>query len=451
MFSLRRVPLGFILCLVCLLSFLRLLGPVAHQQQPPADAPEVSRELLYEPAQRIETNGQGVIFRAAQFTYRLDPSSDRWEVAREKNPQARVYPPIETYKSNPPDVEYHFVAADIDSEGILEIRRGNDPQPVARMTLWNRQEIARAWLPKFSGEAGLTVEKLAKETEPAGPEVSDVADDGKFLWLTIRFYAGEGTLGIGTLIRIDPRTNQAKIYQPHELAMSSVTHVASAGGALWLGTHHQGEGEAEPTLGLVRFDPGTSHLKNYLPETSKLLGRIVTALRADGNLLWVGTDEGMCRVALPQEEWTCWRIVPKVRLAAAVPVSNRPGGPPGGQLHAGSYEVLWANLGYFEVFTPDSFDGWLTMDDLEDYERRHFDSGGYQLGGLAVSVMRLLEKPGGDPLAGAQVYRAPLERVGSPRADGWQRVRAHVGWISRRELEVAPEIEPLSPKPAPKR
>ncbi|MFY9583274.1 MAG: hypothetical protein WAR21_02130, partial [Candidatus Acidiferrales bacterium] len=63
--------------------------------------------------------------------------------------------------------------------------------------------------------------------------------------------------------------------------------------------------------------------------------------------------------------------------------------------------------------------------------------------------IRLLAKPGGDPLAGALVYRAPLERMGSPTPAGWQRVRARVGWISRKGLEVAPVVRRVPPASGP--
>ena len=63
--------------------------------------------------------------------------------------------------------------------------------------------------------------------------------------------------------------------------------------------------------------------------------------------------------------------------------------------------------------------------------------------------MRLVEKPGGDPLTGAVVYRAALERAPAKPADppaspGWTRVRARIGWISREGLVVAPEIQQVS-------
>ena len=73
---------GSLLCLLCIVLFPCFPGSA---QQQPVDAAEISRELLYHPARQIEIGPQRVVFRAAKFTYRLEPSSGRWEVVREKN------------------------------------------------------------------------------------------------------------------------------------------------------------------------------------------------------------------------------------------------------------------------------------------------------------------------------------------------------------------------------
>ncbi len=456
-----RLPSGRFVARFCgflyLLCFLGLLGWAGQAQQPPVDAAEISRELLYHPARRIETSEQGLIFRAAQFTYRFDFASGQWQVRREKNlASAEIGQAIKTYKSAALGTEFGLIGTSTDDQGTLEIRRGLGQslklEPFAPLVLWTRKQLAAAWLAVLRQDSpNLNSEALAKDLEVADPEVADVADDGNYLWLGIRFYAGEGSLGIGTVVRLDPRTNETRMYQPQVLVTSSVTHIVAADGALWLGTLRYGEGTIFATQGLVRFDPNTGDARSYLPRSSPLVGSIVSALRAEGNLLWVATDTGMCRVALPKEEWTCWRIVPTVRLAGPVPVSNRFGGPPGGQLPAGNYEVRWANAAFLEVVTPDWIEGWVAADDLEEYARRNFDSDAYELGNVSASgiaAMRLVAKPGGDPLTGAHVYRAPLERLGSPTAEGWQRVRARVGWISRKDFEVTPTVQPVLPGPA---
>ena len=457
--SRRRSPV--LLCCLCLVFFSGLL-PAARAQQPPVDAAEISRDLLYHPARRIEFSDHGPVFRAERFTDRFDSRAGWWEVALEKNDLAEASQAVKSYQSVRLGVALRFQGIATQSEGILEVNRGESAEPVARLSLWNRQQLAATWIGLLRHDTpSLTAQDLAKELEIAEPEVAAVADDGTYLWFAIRHYDGEGWLGIGTLLRFDPQTNQTKVYQPQELATSSITQVAAAAGALWLGTHRQGEGTVFATAGMVRFDPATAALESYLPETSPLPGRIVTALAAQANHLWVATDAGFCRIQFsdasagtapppPQKNaWACWRIVPTVHLAAPTPASSRPGGAVRGRLPAGDYEVLWANSAFFEVVTPDALEGWLDADDFKDYAKQRFFADPFELGNPSAggaAVMRLMDKPEGDPLAAAQAFRAPLERLGAPTAQGWQRVRARIGWISRKSLEVTPEIVPIGPE-----
>ncbi len=444
----------FVRLFLCSLGLLGLLGfsaPPARTQQPLVDAAEISRALLSHPARLIESAWAGAelrfaVFRAAEFTYRLDGAEGQWQVTRQKNDQvAAAIAPRKAYRSERLGAEYRFAAASTDDEGILEIRTG--AELLARLRLWESKQLTATWLAVLRQETpSLTAEALAKDLEIADPEVAGVADDGAYFWLAIRYSAAEGALGIGTLLRFDPKTNDAKIFQPAESATASLTHIVSLAGALWLGTLRPGDGAVFPAKGLVRFDPASGEVRSHLPGPSRLLGSIVTALEGHGGALLVATDAGMCRIedaGGSGESWTCWRIVPTVRLTAPTPVSNRPGAPPGGQLPAGSYEVLWANTAFFEVVTADWMEGWVRAEDFEEYARLHFEAEPYELGnsGGGPGPMRVLAKPDADPLQGAQVYRAPLERVGVPTAAGWQRVRARVGWIPRDTLEVAPVIQ----------
>jgi hypothetical protein len=443
--------------LLCLLDLLYLLGFLSSpspsfSQQPPSDAAEISRDLLYHPAKRIEFDAGSVVFRAAEFTYRFDPASSQWSIARERNvepgsPDRRM----KSYKDVRRNADYRFVGSSDDTQGVLEIQRvGPDGAvPVKRLILWTRAQLAVAWLPRLRRDfPELTVDRVEKDFEPAEPEVAAVADDGTHLWLAIRHYSGEGWLGLGTVVQFNPETGDATVHQPEELAISSVTRIAAAGGALWLGAHRINDAAVEATVGLVRFEPSSGSVRTYSRESSPLAGRVVTALAAAEGALWVATDAGICRLALPAEQWTCWRIVPTVKLAAPAAVSSRPGGPARGRLAAGSHEVRWANAGFLEVVTPDAVEGWMEADDLEEHAQRDFDQDAYTLANTSAGgavVMRLLDEPEGDPLAAAQVFRIPLERIGAPDDEGWQKVRAHVGWISRSNLGVTPAILPVSP------
>lgn len=430
-----------LLCLLCLSSFASSEQATQRPQPKAMDAAEIARDLIYHPALSVESVEGTVVFRARQFTYRLDLTSEQWQVAREDNSSALLPQRLTRYTNARLNTEFRFTGDITDEEGVLTIQASGESEPI-RLILWNRQRLADAWLDKLQQESpGLSAEELVREIEPAEPEVAAVADDGQFLWLAIRHYAGEGWLGLGSVVRFNSQTHQAEVFQPRELATSSVTHIAASGGVLWLGTHRQGEGYVEATAGLVRFDPNSGETKSYQAPASKpMTGHIVTGLAAADSTIWAATDEGFCRIA--GEAWNCWRIVPTVHTARPLPVSDYAGARPTRQLAPGSYELRWANVGFLEVVTPNSTEGWVEMDDLEDYRSRTFDTPAFELdntrsGGAAV--MRLLRTPEGNPLEAAQVYRAALEPVGPPE-NGWQRVRARVGWVTRVGLEVVPVI-----------
>lgn len=429
-----------------LLGLLCLVVP-PFAQQPPADPAEISAALLYHPARQIEITSEGVTFRAAKFAYTANLAWDKWTTKKESNPlPPGPLPTLQAYTSTRLGTEFHFAGKSTDDEGLLEIRKGGEDGPVARIALWNRKQLAHAWLAFMRQDSpGLTVDVLAADLEVADPVVAGVADDGKMLWLAIRYPTGEGSLGVGTLVRYDLQTEATETLQPAALATSSITHIAAAAGTLWLGTARQGEGAIHATNGFVRFDPASGEVRELLLQTRQRPGRIVTALAAQENRLWLATDAGLCRMELTAETLSCAPIVPVVKLAAPAPVSARPGGPVRGRLAPDTYEVLWANANFLEVETPDTIEGWVAVDDLQENEKRNFDRDPYELGNggsSAIAPVRLLNQPGGDPLVGALIYRARLERVGSPNAEGWQRVRAKIGWISRTGLEVMPVVSP---------
>jgi hypothetical protein len=425
----------------------------AAAQDQPTDPAEIARNLLYQPARRIEASNGTLFFRAADFTYRFNPSGE-WQVAREKNELSnglRSGLRWKEYTCARLRLTFRFTGVATDDEAFLEIRRvgpnGPQAEPLARLRLWERKQLATVWLRFVRQDSpGQTARGLERDLEIADPDVAEVADDGSALWLALRYSGGGGALGLGSLVRFDPNTNDASLVQPGELAFSAVSHIAAAGGTLWLGAERLAEGAVEPTVRLARFKPDSNDLRSFPPLSDVIPGSIVTALHVEAGALWVATDAGICRAGSSEEEWTCWRMVPTVRVVAPVPMGNRPGAPPRRQLPAGSYEVLWASPLFLEVVSPDAMEGWMADDDLTDYVNQRFQADAYELGNVSaggVAPMRLLDRPEGDPLAGAQVYRAPLEPISQSAANGWQRVRAKVGWISRQNLEVVPVMQPV--------
>ncbi len=426
-------------------------GPVVAQTF--TDSSEISRDLLYHPARVIESSDSALLLRGARFTYRFDRGTHAWQVRAEDN--SALLPPeaeVDEYESERLSALFQFFGETDGEEAVLEIHRSLNEagfEVIARLPVWNRARLAEAWLDYFREDSPeLTAAQLAEDLTVARPEVAAVADDGRFLWLAIRHYTGEGALGLGTVVRLDTTTNDTKIFQPAELGTSSITHVAAFADAIWLGAHLWGEGYTEPTAGLVRMSPKSGALESYRSgKTAGFAGHVVTALAIDAGALWVGTDEGICRLGTERSNWECWRIVPTVTLAGPVPVSDFPGGPATRRLPPGSYEVRWATAVALEVVTPNPVEGWARDEEVADFEARGFHSAAYELTNTyagGAGVLRLLPTHVASPLEAAQVIRAPVERVGQPESDGWQRCRAGVGWISREGQDVVPQILPVS-------
>ncbi len=428
------------------------LATAAAPQDRPVDAAEIARNLLYQPARRIDVSSGTLLFRAAEFTYRLDASGG-WQVVREKNDVSaglRSGPHWKEFTSARLGAAFRFTGMSTDNEAFLEIRRvgpdGPPSEPAARIRLWDRKQLAAAWLDLARQDAAsLTASEFEHDLEIGDPDISEVADDGAALWLAVRYGGGEGAYGIGSIVRFDPQTNGTRLYQPEELAESAVTHIAANGSVIWLGAERLIEGGVQPTVRLAQFRPEGKNLRSFPPGSAAMPGSIVTAIRAEAGMLWVATDAGICRSGSSEDAWTCWQILPMVRITAALQVTNRPGGTRRRPLPPGSYEVRWANAVYIEIVTPDALECWIANDDLEDSVKLRFQSDAFELGnesGGGATPMHLLDKPDGDPLTGALVYRAPLLPVSESTSGGWQRVSAHVGWLSRRNLEILPVIQP---------
>jgi hypothetical protein len=401
---------------------------------------------LYQPARIIQISPTEIVCEADSFQYRFDRVAETWDVVKRKRPFD--FPPPgdgdDRYDDDQRQAQYRFITDVRDNEVRLEIVReqDGDEDRLADLELYDRSMTGEAWYPveedHFKSEAGFT-----DTLEHSRPRVTDVTDDGRFLWVTLAYSVREGNYGIGTLVRVDAITGEVKIFQPALLSTSSLSHVATAAYAAWIGTVHHGELGEYPTLGLVRFDPVSGEVKSHLPSSSRILGRIVTALAADGDTLWIGTDEGICRYRIRQREWTCWRIQPGVRILAHVPVSNRPGGEATRRIHRGHYELRWATRDSLEVVTRDALEGWIQLGPREElplhdhYREVH---GLVERGDPPPAAVLVFVEPGGTIGEAAVMERIQLQKLPLRTADGWQKVRARAGWIPRPGLQLKPQI-----------
>jgi hypothetical protein len=445
----REIPL----LVFCLLAAWFLCWRAFPQNQP-TDAAEVSRDLLYLAPDHIEVGPSKdepeTLFAAGRFVYRYVERRG-WQAPASKDTSSQTAPERKAKRT----VEflgesYTLTPASDDDQATLTLSRAGEAEPLVVAVLWSRDELADAWLPFLQRQRkGLTRASVLKDLEVGDAVITSVEAQGDSLWVALGHSVGEGELGLGSVVRYFPKTKQARVFHPAALATCDVTHLMAHGaGQILLGTRRQYEGTILPCAGVVSLDAASGQAQSVGPFSRG----IVTALGATDRV-WVATDSTICGGA-PEGAWQCARIVPRVRLAEETPASNLPGDEPSGKLAPGEYEVLWANAGFLEVVTKDSLDAWLAEDDYKELVGRHFDAEPYKLlntSGGGPAAVRLLTKPGGDPLGGALVFRAPLEKIPTPQGTppGWVRVRARIAWLDRGELEVLPALQPLSGKETP--
>jgi len=469
----RRCKGGFLLGLglglALTLTFLACLAPTSSlmAQEPAADAAEMSRDLLFLAPAAIETKqAPGSLSLKAEsrrFSY-VRPivgeaalavlGGGEWHIERTANgPAAAGVERRKKLTFSLGEEEYALTADSDDEKATVALRREGASEPFAEAVVWRRAELLPAWLPLMQKQGKKpAAAALQEDLEVADPVLEDAEGSGDSVWVALGHSKGEMELGLGTLVRFDVKEKQAQVFHPRKLATCEITQLGlGPAGTLFLGTRTQLEGVVSPCQGLVAYHPSSGEMEKIAGGEVTSGDTVVTALVGTQSGGWAATDRGICSFT-PRGTDECWRIVPTVSLREATPVVNRPGERAASQLPPGDYEVLWANAGFLEVATKDSLDAWLAADDFAEAAARHFDAEPYKLLNTAdpPGQIRLLAKPGGDPLGAAIVYRAPLEKRPADQGGahaGWVLVRAHIGWIARGDLEVAPKLMPVAADP----
>jgi hypothetical protein len=427
-------------------------------QRQAADAAEISRDLLYIAPQHI-LFAPAVAGGTRVPTFILRTGQGYQLIGAELRPVAEPNGAFKNEELAPKGkrtisaggTEYTVTPHSDDDRATLTLSKAGDGDELVRTSLWTSEQLADAWLALLqSRRKTLTASALRADLEVSDPVIYDVQYDGTAdrdgIWVAVGHSTGESELGIGSVVRFDLAGKRAKLYQPREVSNCAVTQLAvSADKSVWIASRRQYEGVVLPCAGLLRLDPATGQTQAATPGGG-LDGAMVTAV-GFADRLWVGTEAGICHSATGGS-WDCKPMVPTVSVRSEAPVSNLPGGKPSGTLKPGNYEVRWANNAFLEVVTKDSFDAWIAPDDFQEAAERNFDVAPYKLlntSGGGPAPIRLQAKPGGDAsAAGALVYRATLERLNSTAAGpaGWVKVRAHTGWIERKNLEVLPKLVP---------
>jgi hypothetical protein len=457
-------------CLPALLACLPLLillclAFVSRAQDAALDASEISRDLLYAAPSRVERRSLGgdtywYALVGRRFAYAWlsagPPKNFQWQVSLIDKPASAKPAEQKGVFAVGESSRFELVGHSDDDRATLALRKKGAPEVLGTVTLWDRDQLVQAWLPEVRKEKrGTTADGLRQDLEVADPEVRATIELNGQILAAVGQSSGEEELGLATIVKFNTTTFESSVFHPAGMLTCEVSTMtpnlnASARPVqVWFGTRRIREGTIAPCGGVFNLDTQALAVTPPAGRKNPPIGSVVTLLSSEGaGGLALATDAGICQpVGGTADDWKCWRFVPTATLTEEVAVANRPGDKPYGQLKAGDYEVLWANQNYLEVVTPDSYDAWLAASDYAEAAGRNFDVEPYKLLNTATggpTPIRPLSKPNGEPLSGALVFRAALEKLAAPAGtpDGWVKVRARVGWIARKNVDVAPRLVP---------
>ncbi len=332
--------------------------------------------------------------------------------------------------------------------GVLEIKGSGCPSGSRRLRLWSAADLGRVWLKEMQRRMGLppqTAEELADRMCVSEPQVLNWDEEGQNLWLGIGFYAGEGCGGVGTILQVNKAECSARAHQPPELATYSISHVATIGEDLWLGTGQSWESGWFEGIGLVRYNTPSGNVERF-SEESPLSRVYITAMALRGSTLWLATPGGFFALDVRTRVLRSWRLVPIFEISQPTPVSSRPKGEIRSWLGPGVYEVRWLGPSFAEVLTPDCTEGWAESAWVTDTRIR----GSSNLTEIAgsekwgnPSSLRVYSAPvnlATRPKPQGWFLRANVEPIGSPEGD-WQRARVCAGWVEARPDDVKLSVE----------
>lgn len=109
---------------------------------------------------------------------------------------------------------------------------------------------------------------------------------GDRVWFCKNFYGGEGQCGVGAAGFFDMKAKKFEIFYSSQTAKWSCSALLAEEKTVWLGLEHIGEGWGK-SGGLAALDPATGEVKIFdIPAG-------ITAIRRVGDLLFLGTGEGI--------------------------------------------------------------------------------------------------------------------------------------------------------------
>ncbi|MGK7927085.1 MAG: hypothetical protein AB4290_17880 [Spirulina sp.] len=483
---------------IALLFFVGLLGAcdrqAARQSQSNAvncPTPPASAIALVAPSQQdipnyfnfqiqnIEANEDIIRFQSPNYDFVFCRGNRNWTVEKgtwvSSEPVFGGEVPYQTVEFQGQTYQYRaildpdFTSGRRSQKAVLELIPPEATEPIIT-TLYTLEDIQKANL-------GFDL---------AYPEFVSALPEGDRLLISISAPRGEGFAGIATLAFYNPQDRTVELKQPEKIKGQIITDIAIAGtGAdptIWMTAQLSGEGNPYlPGMGLVSYDLDSDTVTAYHVRNSPLVGAIPTKLWVDGEELWVGTGNGICRTdwqeATRADRWECWRFAVMADLAnGGVTVYDRLAAKkPALTLEADKVEVLWRSpltyeenaaaryeIVYEEGFTTSVAEGkstWPREYGTEEYlsplywpgAEWHWNGKHFQRGFDEVSLNLVGGGPWGIGQTGFNPKTPPdvaairgnldlLELTGTKTE-----VRYHSGWVDEALLSPYVAIVPTQP------
>ncbi|MFP5272154.1 hypothetical protein [Coleofasciculus sp.] len=269
----------------------------------------------------FQTQQYNIVFCRFDRTWTVEPGTLASERQRSDNPEQfqenLQNPPYQTIELNGKSYQYRVILEpkpfgnDEPKTVVFELITPNSKQP-QRHPLYTLEQVREA-------EVGIAL---------GVPRITSAVNYADRLFWSVASEQGEGFSGIATIVGYNPDMNEVAVIQPQEIQGQQITDFVIAGDrnnpVFWLGTHISGEGNPYlPGTGLVAYRPSPPNLKSgtitsYTVSNSPIIGAIPDKLHLEGDLLWVGTGNGVCQVRWQGVDnpgnWSCWRFAAMAKL-----------------------------------------------------------------------------------------------------------------------------------------
>ncbi|NES84503.1 MAG: hypothetical protein F6K10_25580, partial [Moorea sp. SIO2B7] len=315
-------------------------GNVANCPSSPAYVPEIkigkAKEGLYQvfdyQIRNIVADKNTIKFESLKYDFVFCRGNDSWSVQpgnfKGENPEAEDYEDTLAALADPP-----YKTVELNGK-TYQYRVTLDPNPFPDLEFEPKRVVFELIKPdstKPQSQVLYTFEQMKKAQtgiQLGFPSITaTVVYDNRVFW-AIAPEQGEGNGGIATIVSYNPENQKIGVIQPEKIKGQQITDLAITGDpaqpTFWIATQMSGEGNPFlPGMGLVAYRPNSGDytsgsLSAYHGRNSPLVGAIPNKLKLEGDKLWLGTGNGICKlkwqaVAEPKN-WSCWRFALMAKL-----------------------------------------------------------------------------------------------------------------------------------------